>query len=77
MKTSGFRGCCAPGVAALRSSRLFIHSLLTALNRVLASGRASVHVLFGMRLPFPSPEDLILLKVLSGRGIHVDICPNA
>ena len=29
--------------------------------------RASVHPLFGVRLPFPSPEDLILLKVLAGR----------
>ena len=29
--------------------------------------RASVHELFGIRLPFPSPEDLILLKVLAGR----------
>lgn len=29
--------------------------------------RASVHRLFGMRLPFPSPEDLILFKVLAGR----------
>jgi len=28
MKTSGFRGCFAPGIASLRSSRLFIHSLL-------------------------------------------------
>jgi hypothetical protein len=32
-----------------------------------AYGRASVHELFGIRLPFPSPEDLILLKVLAGR----------
>ena len=30
MKTSGFRGCCAPGIASLRSSRLLIHSLLCA-----------------------------------------------
>ena len=29
--------------------------------------RASRHKLFGVRLPFPSPEDLILLKVLAGR----------
>jgi len=28
MKTSGFHGSCAPGIASLRSSRLFIHSLL-------------------------------------------------
>jgi hypothetical protein len=29
--------------------------------------RASLHELFGVRLPFPSPEDLFLLKVLAGR----------
>ncbi|NQW47955.1 MAG: nucleotidyltransferase [Planctomycetes bacterium] len=29
--------------------------------------RASRHKLFGVSLPFPSPEDLILLKVLAGR----------
>jgi len=27
-KTSGFHGCCAPGIASLRPSRLFFHSLL-------------------------------------------------
>jgi GNAT superfamily N-acetyltransferase len=31
MKTSGFHGCYAPGIASLRSSRLFIHSLLAML----------------------------------------------
>lgn len=29
--------------------------------------RASSHELFGVRLPFPSPEDLILFKILAGR----------
>jgi hypothetical protein len=29
--------------------------------------RSSRHALFGVHLPFPSPEDLILLKVLAGR----------
>ena len=29
--------------------------------------RASFHQLFGIRLPFPSPEDLILFKILAGR----------
>jgi hypothetical protein len=29
--------------------------------------RASRHELFGVLLPFPSPEDLILFKVLAGR----------
>lgn len=29
--------------------------------------RASHHELFGIRLPFPSPEDLVLFKVLAGR----------
>lgn len=33
----------------------------------VAFGRAHYHELFGMRLPFSSPEDLILLKVLAGR----------
>lgn len=33
----------------------------------VAYRRASVHELFGIPLPFPSPEDLILLKVLAGR----------
>lgn len=32
-----------------------------------ALARASWHELFGVRLPFPSPEDLILLKILAGR----------
>ena len=32
-----------------------------------AHARASFHELFGIRLPFPSPEDLILFKVLAGR----------
>ncbi len=29
INTYGFRGCCAPVIASLRPSRLFIHSLLT------------------------------------------------
>lgn len=29
--------------------------------------RASFHALFGIRLRFPSPEDLILFKILAGR----------
>lgn len=29
--------------------------------------RATFHEVFGIRLPFPTPEDLILLKVLAGR----------
>jgi len=32
-----------------------------------AFDRAHHHELFGVRLPFPSPEDLILFKVLAGR----------
>jgi len=28
MKTSGFRGCSAPGTSSLTCSRLFFHSLL-------------------------------------------------
>jgi len=30
MKTSGFHGSCAPAIASLRLSRLFVHSLLAA-----------------------------------------------
>lgn len=33
----------------------------------VASERAIRHELFGVSLPFPSPEDLILFKVLAGR----------
>lgn len=32
-----------------------------------AYDRATRHELFGIRLPFPTPEDLILFKVLAGR----------
>jgi hypothetical protein len=32
-----------------------------------AYDRASVHRVFGMSLPFPSPEDMILFKLLAGR----------
>lgn len=32
-----------------------------------ARERASRHILFGLSLPFPSPEDLILFKILAGR----------
>lgn len=32
-----------------------------------AYGRATAHELFGVTLPFPSPEDLVLFKVLAGR----------
>jgi hypothetical protein len=30
-KTSGFRGCCAPGTSSMTCSRLFVHSLLARL----------------------------------------------
>jgi len=33
LKTSGFHGSCAPGIASLRSSRLLSHSLLTGSSR--------------------------------------------
>lgn len=33
--------------------------------------RSRRHVLFGVELPFPSPEDLILFKVLAGRDKDV------
>jgi len=35
MKTCGFHGSCAPAIASLRSSRLFVHSLLCAVRPVV------------------------------------------
>ena len=32
-----------------------------------AMSRATPHLMFGRRVPFPTPEDLILFKVLAGR----------
>jgi len=46
-KTCGFHGCCAPAIASLRSSRLFVHSLLVVL---LIASRAGLHA---EDLPFP------------------------
>ena len=56
------------GTMRFRSGRYQIDLITASLPfEEVAAGRASVHALFGMRLPFPSPEDLILLKVLAGR----------
>jgi len=40
MKTSGFHGSYAPAIASLRSSRLFIHSLLTLCAAMLSTAKA-------------------------------------
>jgi len=56
------------GTMRFRKGRYQIDLITASLPfEEVASERASVHTLFGMRLPFPSPEDLILLKVLAGR----------
>lgn len=56
------------GTMRFRRGRFQIDLITASLPfEEVALGRASVHELFGIRLPFPSPEDLILLKVLAGR----------
>ena len=56
------------GTIRLRRGRFQINLITASLPfEEAASRRASVHELFGRRLPFPSPEDLILFKVLAGR----------
>jgi len=45
-KTSGFHGSCAPEIASLRSSRLFIHSLLTNSGTV-AGGQVGIETAGG------------------------------
>jgi hypothetical protein len=58
----------ATGTIRLRRGRFQIDLITASLPfEEAAYRRASVHRLFGMPLPFPSPEDLILLKVLAGR----------
>jgi len=58
MKTSGFRGSCAPVIASLRSSRLFFHSLLVAVvaaaTVAFAVTTASAQLPAGMS-PLPQP----------------------
>jgi predicted nucleotidyltransferase len=56
------------GTMRLRRGRFQIDLITASLPfEEVAYERASVHSLFGIRLRFPSPEDLILLKVLAGR----------
>lgn len=56
------------GTMRFRQGRFQIDLITASLPfEEAACARAVWHELFGIRLPFPSPEDLILLKVLAGR----------
>jgi len=56
------------GTIRFRKGRFQIDLITASLPfEEAAHARASWHDLFGVRLPFPSPEDLILLKILAGR----------
>jgi hypothetical protein len=56
------------GTIRFRKGRFQIDLITASLPfEEMAYERASRYELFGIRLPFPSPEDLILLKVLAGR----------
>jgi len=56
------------GTMRLRRGRFQIDLITASLPfEETALARATREELFGMPLPFPSPEDLILLKVLAGR----------
>lgn len=58
----------ATGTMRFRRGRFQIDLITASLPfEDAAYERASHHELFGIRLPFPSPEDLILFKVLAGR----------
>ncbi|MDA0253802.1 MAG: hypothetical protein O3C39_05360 [Planctomycetota bacterium] len=58
----------ATGTMRLRRGRFQIDLITASLPfEETALARATRYELFGMPLPFPSPEDLILLKVLAGR----------
>jgi len=58
----------ATGTMRFRRGRFQIDLITASLPfEDVAYERASRHDLFGIRLPFPSPEDLILFKVLAGR----------
>jgi hypothetical protein len=60
------------GTIRLRRGRFQIDLITASLPfEEVAYRRASVYELFGIPLPFPSPEDLILLKVLAGRDKDV------
>jgi hypothetical protein len=51
MKTSGFRGRCASVIASLRSSRLFIHSLLGVTREPRQRRRPAGHARFAPATP--------------------------
>lgn len=56
------------GTIRFRRGRFQIDLITASLPfEEVAYQRAGFHELFGIRLPFPSPEDLILFKVLAGR----------
>lgn len=56
------------GTMRFRKGRFQIDLITASLPfEEAASARASCYELFGVRLPFPSPEDLILFKTLAGR----------
>lgn len=56
------------GTIRLRRGRFQLDLITASLPfEEAAFRRASMHELFGVRLPFPSAEDLILFKVLAGR----------
>jgi hypothetical protein len=58
----------ATGTIRLRRGRFQLDLITASLPfEEAAARRATVHELFGIRLPFPSAEDLILFKVLAGR----------
>lgn len=58
----------ATGTMRFRRGRFQIDLITASLPfENAAYERATLHELFGVRLPFPSPEDLILFKVLAGR----------
>lgn len=56
------------GTIRLRQGRFQLDLITATLPfEESAYARAAWHEFFGVRLPFPSPEDLILFKVLAGR----------
>jgi len=62
------RRLATTGTLRFRRGRFQIDLITASLPfEEAAFRRASRHSLFGVLLPFPSPEDLILFKVLAGR----------
>jgi len=56
MKSSGFHGSYAPAIASLRSSRLFIHSLLTAVPALPVHGCRCIGTVATV-VPIDGPDD--------------------